>query len=107
MHILILLMVAHFLCDYPLQGDFLARAKNPHTSMPGVSWQQAMFAHAAIHAGAVYLITGMWWWALAELVLHAFIDLDKCAGHISFNKDQAFHLSLKVLYASCIALGWS
>ena len=52
-HMLFVLVVAHFLCDFPLQGDFLAKAKNPEAPLPGVPWQWAMLAHAAIHAGAV------------------------------------------------------
>ena len=56
---LALLLAAHALCDYPLQGDFLAKAKNPAQPIPGVPWWCAMAAHCAIHAGAVLLVTAM------------------------------------------------
>jgi hypothetical protein len=75
-----LLLLAHFVCDYPLQGDFLARAKNPANPVAGVPWTQAMLAHCAIHAGGVYLATGSWGLALAELVAHGLIDTAKCMG---------------------------
>ncbi|MFM1977463.1 MAG: hypothetical protein RL145_2309, partial [Pseudomonadota bacterium] len=40
--LLYLLIVAHFICDYPLQGDFLSKAKNLTAPIPGVPWWQAM-----------------------------------------------------------------
>lgn len=32
------LVAGHALADYPLQGDFLARAKNRAAPIPGVPW---------------------------------------------------------------------
>ncbi|WP_312052289.1 hypothetical protein [Brevundimonas diminuta] len=49
------LIVAHVVCDYPLQGDFLAKAKSRFAPIPGVPWQQALGAHAIMHGGAVAL----------------------------------------------------
>jgi hypothetical protein len=37
-----LLLVDHALADYPLQGDFLARAKNHTAPIPGISWYQSL-----------------------------------------------------------------
>jgi hypothetical protein len=34
----LLLLVVHALCDYPLQGGFLARGKNEINPIPGVPW---------------------------------------------------------------------
>lgn len=96
---LCLLVVAHALCDYPLQGDFLARAKNRTAPIPGVPWWQALTAHAVIQAGAVGVITGSLGLALAEGALHWITDDLKCRGRISFNTDQAIHISCKVLWA--------
>ncbi len=93
-----LLIAAHALCDYPLQGDFLAKAKNRAMPIPGVPWWQALGAHALIHGGAVGLITGIWWLGLAEALAHALIDDGKCRGHLTFNQDQAFHVGCKVLW---------
>lgn len=98
-----LLLVGHALADYPLQGDFLARAKNRTAPIPGVPWYQALFAHAAIHGGFVGVITGSVWLGLAEFVIHAAIDDAKCRGWISYNTDQALHIACKTLWVAIIA----
>lgn len=102
--ILALLIVGHCLADYPLQGEFLSRGKNRFHPLPEIPWYQAMFAHTAIHAGFVGVITGSLWLGLAELVAHAIIDDRKCAGKISFNTDQALHLGCKVLWVGLLAV---
>jgi hypothetical protein len=94
------LIVAHVVCDYPLQGDFLAKAKNRAAPLPGVPWWQALGAHAAIHGGGVWLVTGSIWLGLAETVAHAVIDDRKCSGRLTFNQDQALHVALKVLWVA-------
>lgn len=104
MIILLLLIGAHFLCDYPLQGDFLARAKNRAAPIFGVPWYQAMLAHAPIHGLAVGLITGHWWLGVAEVVFHFVIDDEKCIGKISFNGDQLRHIVCKFYWAGITAL---
>jgi hypothetical protein len=92
------LLVGHVIADYPLQGDFLSRAKNRFNPLPGVPWYQALGAHMLIHAGVVWLITGIWWLGVLELVCHAAIDDTKCRGAIGFNTDQALHVLCKVLW---------
>lgn len=99
------LLIGHALADYPLQGDFLARAKNRKQPIPGVPWWQAMTAHAAIHGGVVWLITGHPQLALAEFVAHWLIDSAKCEGRIGFNTDQALHALCKALWVGLIAVG--
>jgi hypothetical protein len=101
--LLFLLFVGHALCDYPLQGDFLAKGKNQHAPLPGVPWYQCMFAHSLIHAGMVGLVTGSLTLAILELILHFGIDFWKCEGALSFNKDQAAHFACKVFWAATIA----
>lgn len=96
---LLLLFAGHALCDYPLQGDFLAKGKNHTAPLPGVPWYQCLFAHALIHAGMVLLITHNLWLALAELVIHAATDYTKCSGKLTFNQDQAIHYACKILWA--------
>ena len=92
------LLVGHYLADYPLQGDFLAKAKNHKAPIPGVPWYQALLAHSAIQAGMVWYVTGNIWFALAELILHYVIDYHKSEGEISFNEDQVAHISCKAVY---------
>lgn len=99
---LLTLIFWHALADYPLQGDFLAKAK-AKAFEPLVPWYQAMAAHCVIHAGGVLLITGSVVLAIAEFVLHFLIDRAKVAGKLTFNQDQALHLACKVVY---IFLAW-
>lgn len=105
MHLLILLLAAHALCDYPLQGDFLSKAKNRSNPLPGVPWWQALSAHAAIHSGAVLLLTGSAPLACIEFCAHFFIDDQKCAGRLSFNADQALHVACKLGYVAAVYFG--
>jgi hypothetical protein len=105
MRILLLLLAGHAICDYPLQGEFLAKGKNINTPIPGMGWQQLMLAHCLIHCGMVLLITGSVWMALAELVIHFITDTLKCEGVINFNQDQAVHYGCKVLWAFLIWRG--
>lgn len=94
----LLLIVGHALADYPLQGDFLSKAKNRTAPIPGVPWWQAMTAHSAIHGGVVGIITGIWWLGVAEAAVHFLIDDGKCTGKINFNQDQALHLFCKAAW---------
>lgn len=73
------LLVAHSLCDYPLQGEYLAAAKR-RNSGHSTPWWIALTAHSLIHAGAVALITGSIALGLAEFGAHWCIDFLKCGG---------------------------
>lgn len=92
------LIVAHCLCDYPLQGDFLSKAKNHKAPIPGAPFYQALIAHSIIQGGAVWLITGKLWLGAMEATAHAIIDYLKCDGRISFNQDQALHIGCKAIW---------
>jgi len=91
----IALVAGHALADYPLQGDFLAKAKNRTAPIPGVPWRQALGAHVGIHGAFVAFITGIWWLFIAEAAIHWFTDDAKCRGKLTFNQDQAIHLACK------------
>lgn len=95
---LFFLIVGHFLADYPLQGDFLATAKNRNTELGKIFWRHALTAHAMIHAGFVAIITGSIFLGLAEALIHGYTDFLKCEGRISLNQDQAVHIGCKVLW---------
>lgn len=96
---ILLLFAGHALCDYPLQGDFLAKGKNHKSPLPGIPWYQCMGAHAVIHAGMVYLVTRSLTFASLEFVVHFWTDFSKCDGALTFNQDQAVHYAFKVLWA--------
>mgnify|MGYP002402504291 CR=1 FL=1 len=103
----LLLLAGHFVADYPLQGEFLAKAKNRKNPLPGTPWYQGLMAHSAIHGGIVGVVTGSMWLGLAEFVLHCVIDDAKCSGKISFDMDQALHFACKALWVALIAIGIS
>lgn len=95
----ILMLAGHWLADYPLQGDFLAKAKQS-----GPLRVYHLIAHAGIHAGAVLLITSSVVLALIEWVAHTMIDELKVRNKITFAQDQALHIAFKVLYVLILAL---
>ncbi len=101
--LVIALFSGHALCDYPLQGDFLAKGKNRHAPIPGIPWWQCLTAHALIHAGMVLLVTGSVLYAAIELVAHWFTDFSKCEGWFGFNVDQAIHFGFKLVFALLVA----
>lgn len=99
------LIVAHCLADYPLQGDFLSRAKNVTAPLPGVPWYQAMAAHSIIHGGFVWALTGSLSLGLVETTVHAITDHAKCRGWINFNTDQAIHVACKIVWCRLATYG--
>ena len=92
------LLVGHAVCDYPLQGDFLAKGKNHTAPFPGIPFWQCLFWHAMIHGGAVAMITGNVFLGMAEVVCHVIIDYCKCDGRIGFDMDQAAHVYCKIAW---------
>lgn len=98
MNTLFLLIAGHFLCDYPLQGDFLAKGKNHRSPIPGFPAWQLLTAHCAIQAGMVALLTGSWILGLCEFGAHFLTDYAKCDERINFNEDQFIHLTCKLAW---------
>jgi len=104
------LIVGHCLADYPLQGDFLARAKNHKTPVLAANgqpfpWQLALAAHALIHGGMVALITRSIAAGVTETVLHLWCDYETSDGRNSYWGDQCIHLVHKIVYVLLIAHG--
>jgi hypothetical protein len=100
---LILMLFLHFLADFPLQGDFLANAKDPSKNSPFVS-VPSMFAHSSIHAGMTYILTGDTYIMFVMLLGHFMIDTFKCRGLLgvgprAFAHDQLLHVALIVALA--------
>lgn len=109
------LVIGHAIADFPLQGPFLAAAKNRHIRMPDPEgepfppnlWVYALTAHSLIHAAPVWLVTGSAVFALAEVVLHWLIDWAKCEGWTRFAHDQFLHVACKLIYAVLLFFGLS
>jgi hypothetical protein len=104
------LMIAHALCDHPLQGDFLALNKSRHFKPEGGSgtmiWPYCLTVHALIHAGGVWVVTGRPLLALIEFVLHWIIDALKAEGVTNIHVDQLLHVLCKVGYVLALAYGF-
>lgn len=101
---LIALGAAHFLFDFPLQGDFMAQAKNRHTKAGAIFWPFALPGHALIHGAAVMFITGSVWLCVLEAAIHGATDWLKCEEKIGARTDQAIHLLCKLVWWS-VAIG--
>lgn len=93
------LLFGHFLADYPLQGEFLAKAKDRTSDLGKIFWRHALFAHSFIHAGTVAFITGHIWMGLAEFFIHAITDDLKCIKKINMAQDQTIHIVTKLVWA--------
>ena len=108
------LLISHAIGDFALQGNFLSQAKNRNANLeaffpngtPRGLWFNALLAHALIHAGGVWLVTGLAMFAFIELLVHFLIDYIKCEGWISFSMDQSLHRLCKLLYAALLFANW-
>lgn len=97
--LLLVLIGIHFLCDYPLQTEFLAKGKASFDQpLNGVPWYHCMTAHCAVHALGVGLATRVWELALAEFVCHFIIDTSKAQKRFGINIDQALHITCKAVW---------
>jgi hypothetical protein len=89
----LMLLGAHWVCDYPLQGQFLSDAK-----AKGPLRFYHLVAHAGIQGAAVALVTGNIWLGLAEWTAHTAIDEAKVRGKTTFAQDQALLASCQTGY---------
>lgn len=110
-----LLCLGHFVADYPLQSDFIAKGKNrwrpvdpasiPMGQTPQTVWPWVLTAHAATHAAAVFLITQSALLAALELIVHWAIDYGKCANRYGIHMDQGLHVACKAAWATLLVAG--
>ncbi|WP_245495455.1 DUF3307 domain-containing protein [Rhizobium ruizarguesonis] len=84
----LLLLGAHWLCDYPLQGQFLSDAKQS-----GPLRVYHLIAHSGIQGAGVAVVTGNVWLGLLEWLAHTTIDEAKVRGKTTFSQDQALHIA--------------
>lgn len=101
------LMIGHAIADFWAQSDAVAKMKNrnrdssqfcPPGQKPQMIWPYALTSHALIHAGVVWVITGVVWFAVFELVAHWLIDFGKCDNLYGIHEDQAMHVACKIGY---------
>jgi Protein of unknown function (DUF3307) len=102
------LLVGHAIADFPLQAGPMATEKCRHSTSPlqtAVPWYYWLTAHAVIHGGFVYWLTGSLTLGLLETVIHWFIDFGKCEKWFGIHVDQGLHVACKVLWCVLIAQG--
>lgn len=102
---LFMLLFGHALADFVLQPEPMGYGKNRNDKVHDTEqslfpvWYYWMTAHALVHGGVVYLITGNITLGLIETVIHWLTDYAKCEGWISMHQDQAVHIGCKVGYS--------
>lgn len=101
----IALIAVHMLCDYPLQGEFLAKGKNHTNPIPGIPWGHCLFAHAMIHGFGVAIVTQSVILGIFETLAHLGIDYTKSSGRIGYNTDQFLHMVCKFVWVYLALIG--
>lgn len=102
------LLVGHAIADFPLQAGPMAAEKCRHSTSAlqrAVPWFYWLSAHALVHGGFVYGITGSLFLGLLETVVHWLIDFAKCENWFGIHVDQALHVGCKAVWCVLIAYG--
>ena len=91
--LLVLFQLKHFVCDYPLQNQYMLG------KMQATGWKLPLAAHAAVHSLATYIIT-MYFvgpftailFALADFIIHFTVDRIKASPKLGgrFNPTQPY-----------------
>ncbi len=97
-NVFLMLAMAHFLGDFGLQSDRMAREKCPGCGVT-LGWGWWLTSHAAIHGFLVAAVTQMPMLGVAEWIVHVLIDVGKCRRLWSLPFDQALHIITKVVWA--------
>ena len=100
------LVIGHAVADFWMQSDALAQMKNrnrpnirvPPGQTPQIMWPYALTAHALMHGGTVWFITGSMWLGIAETIAHWIIDFGKCENWYGIHTDQFAHIGCKAIW---------
>jgi hypothetical protein len=106
---IVFLLAAHALADFPLQSDTMAQCKcrgAGHAAAKTVPWYYWLTYHALIHGAAVGLVFKLYGATeslvlavvLAETVVHWLIDFGKCSKLYTIHVDQGLHILCKFLW---------
>lgn len=102
MDLFLILIAIHFLCDFPLQGDFMAINKSKKAFK---DWWVVLIAHCFIHGLGVWAALTLFGYnsgvAISSMIFmivsHFMIDLSKNNNLISFKTDQLLHLVILLI----------
>lgn len=103
----VLLLMAHALTDFSLQGEAMAKGKNRHNVPAYIPkgqklvpcWYYWLSAHALISGAGVYVVTGSIALGCIEVGAHWITDFMKCENWTDPNIDQFLHIVCRVMYA--------
>ena len=85
------LIVCHFVGDYVLQSDFLAKSKGSNL------WH--MIAHCFLYTAPFAVVFGIDWRLALVLTTHIIVDNLKARWHkIGYTADQMSHLGTLAIY---------
>lgn len=98
----LLLVGGHFIADYGLQSEYMAKNKSSQSGYP--HWADVLLAHVGIHGFFVALITGSWILGVAEMIAHFILDEMKSRSLTRYRFDQVAHLLCKVLWFLALPL---
>jgi hypothetical protein len=93
------LIVIHFIADFQLQTDYIAKTKKPRESE---TWIWSLTAHSALHSAGVTLILSPFF-GLLEWIAHWLTDYLKSVGRFgngsgAFVIDQFLHIGVKAIW---------
>ena len=80
--LLLLLQIKHFICDYPLQNQFMLKKANKE------GWFIPLLAHSAVHSVGTFIVfcfisfNMAFCFAIADLILHFIVDRLKASPNI-------------------------
>lgn len=104
------LLVGHALADFSLQTEWMSKNKNrnrkpdyiPEGQKYTPTWFYVLSAHALVHGGMVFLITGRVYLGILETILHWIADFAKCENWTNPHTDQLIHICSKLLWYTII-----
>lgn len=110
--ILFVMIFLHFLGDFALQSDTMAKGKNRHKKpdyIPeGQKYKITCFywlsAHAFIQGGLIFIFFPVLWIVLLEVLFHFIIDFLKCDNITNPHIDQFLHFLLRILYTMILVI---
>lgn len=97
---LFLFSVGHAVADFALQSDTMAKSKYKY-NYPAV-WFYYLTAHALIHGGMVFLVSGSETLGVLEATSHWFIDYGKTRNYYGIHVDQLLHFLCKLAWIGII-----
>lgn len=106
------LIMTHALGDFSLQTTAMAMGKSRHWEAEKnegnrertLFWPYWLTAHALVHGGLVWIVTGNMGLGIVEVILHWLIDFAKCESWTNIHIDQLLHLACKTGYVLFLTL---